>query len=53
MKKSIMIRIIVAGFVLAVFMIVGCAPSGRLKMRRETVDWQQEQRDGPAFPGTF
>ena len=42
MKKSIMIRIIVAGFVLATVMIAGCAPSS-LKMRRETVDWQQER----------
>ena len=43
MKKSIMIRIIVAGFVLAVFMIVGCAPSGLENEERETVDWQQER----------
>jgi len=42
MKKSIMVRIIVAVFVLAAFMFAGCAPSS-LKMRRETVDWQQER----------
>ena len=42
MKKITMIRIIVAVFVLAAFMIVGCAPSN-VKMRRETVDFQQER----------
>ena len=42
MKKSIMIRIIVAVFVLAAVMIAGCATS-TVKMRRETVDFQQER----------
>jgi len=40
MKKRIMI--IAAVFVLAAFMITGCVPS-KVKMRRESVDWQQEK----------
>jgi hypothetical protein len=42
MRKSVMLNIIVAVFVLGVLMISGCATS-TLKMKRETVDWQQEQ----------
>jgi hypothetical protein len=42
MRKRTMISSIVAVFVLGVLMISGCATS-TLKMKRETVDWQQEQ----------
>ena len=43
MKKSSMIRIIVAVCVLAAVMIAGCAAQSKVKMVRETVDWQQER----------
>jgi hypothetical protein len=42
MKKRIMISSIVTVLVLGLLMISGCATS-TLKMKRETVDWQQEQ----------
>jgi outer membrane murein-binding lipoprotein Lpp len=41
MNERIMIRIIVAAFVLVAVMIAGCAPS-KVKMKRETVDSQEE-----------
>ena len=42
MRNRIIIRSIVLVFVVAVFMIAGCAPT-KVKMKRETVDWQQEK----------
>jgi hypothetical protein len=43
-KEGMMRRLFMMGFVAAVAVVViaGCTPSG-LKMRRETVDWQQER----------
>jgi hypothetical protein len=42
MKRNLNIRILIAVSVMAAVMISGCTSSG-LKMRRETVDWQQER----------
>jgi len=42
MRKRIMMSSIVTVLVLGLLMISGCATS-TLKMKRETVDWQQEQ----------
>jgi len=42
MEKKLIVKVIVAVFVLSAFLIVGCAPS-KVKMKRETVDWQQER----------
>jgi len=43
MWKIVATRNILAFFVLAAVMSVGCAPPTKLKMRRETADWHQEQ----------
>lgn len=42
MKRSLMVELGIAAFVLAAIMLLGCAPS-TLTMRRESVDWQQER----------
>jgi hypothetical protein len=56
MRKSNMTRTIVAMLALAAITISGCAPSN-VKMRRETVDWQQEkamvQRSLERFDAAF
>ncbi len=43
MRKTIMANIGVVVFALAVVMIAGCAAQSKVKMVRESVDWQQER----------
>lgn len=43
MRRIIMMNISVAVFVLAVVLIAGCAAQSKVKMVRESVDWQQER----------
>jgi hypothetical protein len=43
MRKAIMANIGVVVFVVAVVMIAGCAAQSKVKMVRESVDWQQER----------
>lgn len=42
MRKSDMGKMAVGAFVLAAILMTGCVPS-KVKMRRESVDWQQEK----------
>jgi hypothetical protein len=42
MKRNFNLRILIAVFIMVAVMIAGCTTSG-LRMRRETVDWQQDR----------
>jgi hypothetical protein len=43
MKSNVGLRVIVAVFVMAAFVVAGCASSSQMKMTRESVDPQQER----------
>lgn len=43
MRRITLMNITIAVFVLGAIMLSGCVTSSTVKMKRETVDWQQEQ----------